>query len=85
MALFASFVAIDDIEKDFIANYRSQNEVNLTATKIRKEFRSFFRKRLLNQLHFMGVKDPLLHIKKGGIVGNDTISKVSSNFLGILI
>lgn len=85
MSLFASFMAVENLENDIVLKYQKENISNLTASNLRKTFRSVFRKKVLHNLHSMGVKDPLLSIQKGGMIGNETVSTISSKFLGTYI
>jgi hypothetical protein len=82
MALLASFMAAENLENDIVSKYQKEKISNLTVSNVRKTFRSVFRKKVLHNLHTMGAKDPLLSIRNGGMVGNDTVSTISSKFLG---
>ena len=85
MSLFASFMAVENLENDIVLKYQKEKISNLTASNLRKTFRSVFRKKVLHNLHSMGVKDPLLSIQNGGMIGNETVSTISSKFLGTYI
>ena len=79
LTLLSAFKSLE-IVQDKVAAFALKKNIT-AATTIRRLIRRFFREGVMLNLKQLGIESPLIPLKDGGVVGNETLSFVTSKFL----